>query len=77
MQEEQGIVKNIDNLGRLIIPKNLRDKYNISTDTPIFIQDLGKGKINLVITKFLVCPKCDKILENDSIYCKYCGIKVH
>lgn len=32
-----GIVRSVDSLGRFVLPKELRDSFGITTDTPIEI----------------------------------------
>lgn len=55
-----GIVRNLDELGRITLPKELRRTFGISTGTPIEISTLGKA---IVLTKYeekAVCCNCGK-----------------
>ena len=44
--------------GQITIPAEIRTKYNIGKDTPVVIEDQGKGIITLKIMR---------MVENDSI----------
>ena len=46
--KETGIVRKIDNLGRIVIPKELRDSYHLDTGTPVEIFTHG-GSILLQV----------------------------
>ena len=49
-----GIVRNIDELGRIVIPKELRKKMNMTEGSPVEIF-VDNGKIALV----RYCENCD------------------
>lgn len=72
----EGVIRKFDPLGRITIPKEIRDKYGITVETPMTVSDMGNGSISLSPVKNLVCPKCDKPLTQDSLYCNYCGTKL-
>lgn len=38
-----GIIRNVDGLGRIVLPKELRRSFGISTDTPLEILTDGDG----------------------------------
>lgn len=48
-----GIVRNIDELGRIVIPKEMRKKMDIASSDPVEIY-VEKDKI--ILTKY--CPNC-------------------
>lgn len=53
-----GIVRNIDELGRIVIPKELRDTHDISMGTPMEIFCDGD---NIVLRKYAPgCAFCGK-----------------
>lgn len=74
--KDVGIVRRLDPLGRIVIPKEIRDKYELINDSPLTITDVGNGKILISTLKIKKCKYCDKEIPNDSIFCKYCGRKV-
>ena len=43
MSRQTGIVRSLDNVGRLVIPKDLRDKYNLSDLDSIEILTTDEG----------------------------------
>lgn len=59
-----GIVRNIDELGRLVIPKETRIKMNIEKNSPveIFIDD-----DMIIIKKFMdrciICDSCEGLID--------------
>lgn len=71
-----GIIRRLDPLGRIVIPKEIRDKYGIVNDSPLTVTDLGNGKIMVSLFKVKVCKSCAKEIPNDSVFCMYCGKKV-
>jgi AbrB family looped-hinge helix DNA binding protein len=41
MDKEIGIIKKVDKLGRIVIPKEMRERFNISTDVEISVTENG------------------------------------
>ncbi len=69
-----GIVRNIDELGRLVVPKELRKKLGIKENDPVEIYVEGD---KIVIAKYRsLCHFCgaatDVIEFRDKIICKNC-----
>lgn len=57
-----GIVRNIDELGRIVIPKELRDTHDISMGTPMEIFCDGD---NIVLRKYAPgCVFCKRTTED-------------
>ena len=52
-----GIIRRVDELGRVVIPKEIRETFNIKEKSPIEIY-VDKGRI---------------ILEKATITCQFCG----
>ena len=51
-----GIVRNIDELGRIVVPKEIRKKLGISNTDPVEIYTEGE---KIILTKYLpVCHFC-------------------
>lgn len=71
-----GIIRRLDPLGRIVIPKEIRDKYNIVNDSPLSITDLGEGKIEISLVKVKICQSCAREIPNNSKFCMFCGEKV-
>jgi len=69
-----GIVRKMDELGRIVIPKELRDKYDLEegTEIEIFAKD---DEIILRKYKDTFCPKCLTRCEHTDVYCRNCGLK--
>lgn len=69
-----GIVRKVDELGRVVIPKEIRNKFQIQehTELEIFVDN---GNIVLHKTNDKSCPLCNtKCNENDR-YCSSCGFE--
>ena len=64
-KESTGIVRKIDNLGRVVIPKEWREKLKIGPGTPIEMARKG-NKITLGV-KSDECCVCGRDLEKDEI----------
>ena len=69
-----GIVRNIDELGRIVVPKELRKKLGIGANDPVEISSEGD---KIILTKYSpVCHFCgnvDGITEfKDKSICKKC-----
>ena len=59
-----GIVRSVDSLGRFVLPKELRDSFGITTDTPIEIFTDGN---TILLRKYRadgkrICAACRKEL---------------
>lgn len=74
--KDVGIVRKLDPLGRIVIPKEFRDKYGIENDSPLTITDVGNGKLLITVFKIKTCKYCNKEIPNGSFFCMYCGKKV-
>lgn len=69
-----GIVRNVDELGRIVIPKEIRKKFNIEIKDPIEIYVDGTS---IVLKKFLpYCIFCgnskDLTSYKDKLICSSC-----
>lgn len=70
-----GIIRKIDNLGRLVLPIELRKKLDINIGDPIEIFVDGK---NVILKKFhkVVCVKCESRIDEEDKFCKKCGFNL-
>lgn len=67
------MIRRIDELGRIVIPKEIRKQLNIQNDTPIEIQ-IQNNKIILVVKKETIeCQQCGAFMSNGDKYCSQCG----
>ena len=66
-----GIIRHFDDLGRVVIPKEIRKNLNISENDRAEIIQRGR---EIIISKAIidVCG-CGQVLEDNSNYCPNCG----
>ena len=69
-----GIVRNIDELGRIVVPKEMRDKLHIKNSDPVEFFTEGD---KIIITKYHVscifCSSEDEIVDfKGKAICKKC-----
>ncbi|MNW04613.1 Transition state regulatory protein AbrB [compost metagenome] len=70
-----GMVRNVDDLGRVVLPKELRKNLDINVKDPLEIFVDGDSVILKKLYK-ACCAKCTgRVGENDK-HCKYCGNKL-
>ena len=73
MGKAVGITRRLDELGRIVIPMEIRKNLNIEIREPIEILQVG-DKIEISKRKdVIVCDNCGKELENTYRYCPHCG----
>lgn len=76
----RGLVRQLDHLGRIVIPKEMRDLLNMKTGDLIEIYTQN-GRICIEKCK-LQCTICgftneDKLVELDGVHiCKDCAVKI-
>ena len=68
--------RKIDERGRLVIPKEIIEKYHIKHNAKVTLKDNGNGILTIDLMKHNQCPKCKKIIPVDSKYCCYCSLKL-
>lgn len=73
-----GIVRRVDELGRVVIPIELRNKFDINVKDPIEIFVDGQS---IVLKKFeqncIFCNSSKSLLEfNDKLICEKCSNKI-
>lgn len=74
-----GIVRKVDSLGRIVLPKELRTTYEIEEGTPLEIYTEGN---KIILTSYInKCVFCDNEAENmitinDRYICKDCLAKL-
>ena len=72
--DAEGIIRYLDNLGRLVIPKEIRKKHNIHEGDPVSIID---GVSHVIIKKYrtgcIFCGNDEGIIEyKDICVCENC-----
>ena len=70
-----GIVRKVDELGRVVIPKEIRDRFKIEEETDIEFYVDG-NKIILQKQEKLVCLLCGSGCDPEDKYCRYCGFEL-
>lgn len=74
-----GIVRRVDDLGRIVIPKELRSHLSIKSGSPLEIYTDEKGKV--ILSKFenscAICASTTNLVEfEDNFICPNCIKKV-
>lgn len=69
-----GIIRRTDDLGRIVIPKELRKSFGIEENTPLEIFLRG-NQIILEKSNQKVCQNCGQTLNEKCNYCSNCGKK--
>lgn len=69
--EAKGIIRHVDDLGRIVIPIEIRKRMNIAINDSLQILQRG-NKIEISKQAENVC-KCGAVLENSYKFCPYCG----
>ena len=74
----KGIIRKIDELGRLVIPKEIRNVHNISDGDSVEILSDGN---RITVTKYmpgcLICSSDDALLEfDDKVICARCVARI-
>lgn len=73
MGKAVGIVRKLDELGRIVIPMEIRKNLNIEIREPLEILQV-EDKIEISKRKDIrVCYNCGKTLEETYKYCPHCG----
>ncbi len=73
-----GIIRKVDELGRVVIPIEIRNQFNISQKDPIEIFIDGSS---IVLKKFepncIFCGNTKKLIEyHDKLICEKCAKKI-
>lgn len=76
-----GIVRNIDDLGRVTLPKELRDIRGIKAGDPVAIYVDGDAicieKYKITTKECAICEGIEQLKKVQGVYiCKKCGIEV-
>nr|DAQ61942.1 MAG TPA: Transition state regulatory protein abrB HOMODIMER BIOINFORMATICS [Caudoviricetes sp.] len=67
------MIRKLDELGRIVIPIEIRNQYNLKEGDKIEIEEKG-DKIILRKHKDTYCPKCLTRCEHIDNFCSKCGI---
>lgn len=70
--KETGIIRHLDDLGRVVIPRELRTRYKLEEGTPIEIFTKGN---EIILRKFNqnVCSECGQTIDTEDKFCRNCG----
>ena len=70
----EGIIRHLDDLGRIVIPKEIRKNLGLNEGNRLEIMQENKTII-LKIPENKIC-KCGRTLEENSNFCPNCGKKI-
>ena len=75
MSKNVGVIRKVDELGRIVIPKEIRDRFKIEEETEIefYIDD---NKIILQKQEKFVCLLCECVCDAEDKYCRHCGFEL-
>lgn len=69
--------RKVDDLGRVVIPKEIRDKYNLRYGDELKITVKNR---KIIFEKededSYECTNCQQIIDIKDNYCRYCGEEV-
>ena len=71
-----GMVRRMDNLGRIVIPMEVRRNLNIEAGDPIEIYVDGDYIMLKKYEDEHQCKSCKSYIGINDIYCRYCGVKI-
>ena len=73
-----GIVRNIDDLGRVTLPKELRDIRGIKAGDPVAIYVDGDAIcLEKHMPGCIICGSTEQLMDVDGVLiCRDCGVKV-
>lgn len=69
-----GIIRKVDELGRVVIPIEVRNKFNIEEGTEIEIH-VEQNKIVLQKSTDKECPLCANKCSEKDRFCSKCGFE--
>ena len=69
-----GIVRKMDVLGRIVIPKEIRDKYELEKGIELEINTSENGDVVLRKYKDTYCPQCLTRCKHTDNFCSECGL---
>ena len=70
--KDLGIVRKIDELGRVVIPKEIRKKYKMNEGDNVEIYT-ENGKVILIKHTTVRCLFCKQEVDVQDKYCRNCG----
>ena len=73
-------IKQIDSLGRIVIPKGIRDQLRLTADSSVYIQ-LDSKKKQIVLRKqetvCKICGSCENLIQKEDLFiCSICLKKI-
>lgn len=76
-----GVVRNIDDLGRVTLPKELRDIRGIKAGDPVAIYVDGDAicieKYKITTKECAICEGIEQLMDVEGVLiCRSCGVKV-
>lgn len=67
-----GITRKVDELGRIVIPKELRKTLRINIGDPL---EIYTNENQIILEKFqtAICTKCAERIDEEDNFCRVCG----
>lgn len=76
MAKAVGIIRRLDDLGRIVIPREIRRSLKIEEGEPLEILQVG-NKIEVSKQKSRTCEECESFIEDSYKYCPNCGKEIN
>jgi len=76
MAKAVGIIRRLDDLGRIVIPREIRRSLKIEEGEPLEILQVG-NKIEVSKQKSNTCAECGSFIEDSYKYCPNCGKEIN
>ena len=70
-----GIIRNVDELGRIVIPKEVRKNFKIEEGSLLEIYTSGNS-IVLKKHQTKTCEICGTRVDDDDKFCRFCGTEL-
>lgn len=73
--ETMGLTRKMDKLGRIVIPKNIRNELGVGPDDKLML-DYKNGVVIVSAYEDCVCDGCGRGVSSKYRFCPYCGKKM-
>lgn len=77
MKDVVGLVRKIDSLGRVVIPKEMREQLGIGDNCQLSFMIRSDYITIKPIKDVKLCPACQHSVASDDNFCSKCGTKLN